>query len=121
MTSRRLGRQPARARGLPPTESRANVGKFQKGQSGNPRGKIPGTPNRATVEVRGACAALVEDPTYRARLKARLVAGDLAPAVEAMLWHYAYGKPKEHVQLEGAGLVGLILAAARVGEGPDAG
>ena len=28
----------------------------------------------------------------------RANAGELPPAIEAMLWHYAYGKPKEQVE-----------------------
>ena len=41
-----------------------------------------GTPNKATSEAREACAELVDDPTYRATLRDRLLAGQLAPAVE---------------------------------------
>ena len=37
----------------------------------------------------------MSDPTYRAKLIARAQAGTLAPPVEAMLWHYAYGKPRD--------------------------
>ncbi len=47
------------------------------------------------------CAAIVDDPTYRKKLIARAKAGELAPAIEAMLWHYAYGKPKERVEHAG--------------------
>lgn len=42
---------------------------------------------------------LVEDQTYLEALKARLLAGDVPPAVEAMLWAYAYGKPVEVVEV----------------------
>jgi hypothetical protein len=54
-------------------------------------------PNKATVEARAACAALVDDPEYQTSLRQRLVTGTLAPAVETMLWYYAKGKPKETV------------------------
>jgi len=63
-------------------------------------GRKPGSPNRVTVEVRAAAAALVDDPTYRARLLDDLRKRKLAPAVETMLWYYAKGKPKETVALE---------------------
>ena len=45
--------------------------------------------------------ALVEDPIYRLRLQTRLKSGKIAPAVETMLWFYAYGKPKETVEHSG--------------------
>lgn len=63
---------------------------------GRPKGRL----NDATLEVRIAARALVEDPEYRENLRSRLVAGELPPPVECMLWHYAYGKPKETVAVE---------------------
>ena len=62
-------------------------------------GRQKGTPNKATAEARAVCAAIVNDPTYRAKLTARAQAGTLAPPVEAMLWHYAYGKPRDSVHV----------------------
>jgi len=44
-------------------------------------------------------AAILDDPTYRTNLTARARAGTLAPAVEAMLWHCAFGKPKESLDV----------------------
>ena len=61
-------------------------------------GRLPGSLNKAIVEAREGCAELVDDPEYRRRLGERLRAGELSPAVECMLWHYAKGKPKEEVQ-----------------------
>jgi hypothetical protein len=63
-------------------------------------GSQKGTPNKVTVEVRDAAKAIVEDAEYRERFIARAHAGELAPALESMLWYYAYGKPKERVELE---------------------
>lgn len=69
---------------------------------GDPRaGRPKGAPNKVTAEVRKAAQGLVEDPVYRASLKERLQSGKLAPAMEALLWHYAYGKPKEVHELVG--------------------
>ena len=62
-------------------------------------GRPKGVPNKATIEAKGACSELVDEPEYRANLKKRLIAGKLAPAVECMLWLYAKGKPKETVEL----------------------
>jgi len=63
-------------------------------------GRKKGTFNKATTEARVACAELVDDPTYRAKLRDRLLAAQLAPAVETMLWHYAKGKPVDEVRLD---------------------
>ncbi len=54
-----------------------------------------------SAEAQAVCAAIVDDPAYRKKLIARAKAGELAPAIEAMLWHYAYGKPKEQVEHSG--------------------
>jgi hypothetical protein len=43
----------------------------------------------------------VDDPEYRQSLAKRLKAGRLSPAMECMLWHYAKGKPREHVEQTG--------------------
>jgi hypothetical protein len=58
-------------------------------------------PNKATVEVRDLARSLVEDATYRKKLQADLrKRGNVKPAVECMLWYYAYGKPKQTVEVE---------------------
>jgi hypothetical protein len=54
-----------------------------------------------TVEAKHACAELVDNPQYRARLEQRLLAGKLAPALECMLWYYAKGKPRDELQVTG--------------------
>ena len=72
-------------------------------------GRRTGTPNKITVEAKAVCAAIVDDPTYRKKLIARAKAGELAPAIEAMLWHYAYGKPKELVEHSGEVTVARVF------------
>src|SRR5215470_4640418 len=61
-------------------------------------GRQRGTPNRASVDVREAARQLIEDRTYRAALRRRLIAGT-APEMEKHLWLYAYGKPVDRVQV----------------------
>jgi hypothetical protein len=63
-------------------------------------GRRPGSLNKATIEVKQACAELVDDPAYRAKLKQRLLAGTLSPALESLLWYYAKGKPREDIGVE---------------------
>ena len=61
-------------------------------------GRQPGSLNKATVEAKAACAALVDDPAYRRSLGRRLRTGKLSPAVECLMWYYAKGKPKEELR-----------------------
>lgn len=63
-------------------------------------GRKPGVPNRATVEIKESSRRLVEDPDYVQSLRRRLVSGK-APHMETLLFHYAYGKPKDTTALEG--------------------
>ena len=74
--------------------------RFQPGASGNPQGRPPG-PNKTTVEMRGLAQRLVGSRSYRKQLRERLIAGTLPPLLERELWHYAYGKPVEHLAVSG--------------------
>lgn len=58
-------------------------------------GRTKGTPNKATVEVEARCRALIESDEYIKYFEHRLSVGQLPPALEAMTWHYAYGKPPD--------------------------
>ena len=55
--------------------------------------------HRKTKEARQFAASIVNDPIYRANLLARAQTGTLAPGIEQMLWHYAWGKPKDTVDV----------------------
>lgn len=111
------------------------VGKGGANAKGKPRGKPfragerragrkKGVPNKATVEVKEASRLLVEDPSYRVNLQSRLRDGTAAPAVEAMLWHYAYGKPVDKVEMTGpnggplTGAPQVVLYMPDNGRGP---
>ena len=74
---------------------------FQPGQSGNKAGRPKGSKNRQTLEAEAFARGIVESSAYRASLEARVEAGSLPPGVETMLWHYAYGKPKESLEVSG--------------------
>jgi hypothetical protein len=65
-------------------------------------GRRKGVPNKVTVEVRAAAEALVDDPAYRAKLSRDLRRRKVAPPIEAMLWYYAKGKPKETIEHHGS-------------------
>ena len=68
-------------------------------RGGSP-GRPKGVPNKVTVEARDLAQKLLTEPTYCEKFKARLLAGELAPALEAMVWHYAYGKPIERIEVD---------------------
>lgn len=42
---------------------------------------------------------IVRDPEYRSGLLRAARARKLPPAIETMLWHYAYGKPVEKIDI----------------------
>lgn len=66
-------------------------------------GRKKGVPNKITHEVRDLCEQLLNNPLYLASFKERLYAGELAPMLEQMVWHYWRGKPKELHEHSGPG------------------
>ena len=70
---------------------------FQKGKP-KTGGRKAGTTNKATVEIKELARSLLEDPVYQAKLTQRLRDG-AAAQIEQMLYHYAYGKPKERFEV----------------------
>jgi len=68
--------------------------RFQPGVASNPKGRPPG-PNKVTIEAREAASEIVDNPAYRAKLLDRALRGKLPPPVEALLWHYSKGVPKQ--------------------------
>jgi hypothetical protein len=64
-------------------------------------GRHKGIPNKITTEVRDLARKLLADKAYRQSLRRRLVNGTLG-ALEIVLWQYAYGKPKDTIELSHA-------------------
>jgi hypothetical protein len=76
-------------------------------------GRKSGTPNKATVEIKEFARSVLEDPLYQKCLRDRVMQGK-APQIEVLLFHYAYGKPKEHFSVErGPTLEELVLGIDR--------
>ena len=99
--------------GALPENNRESTGQWRPGHSGNPAGRPAGTPNKATAEMKARVAEFLASGLYWGRVKVRIAAG-LAAGLEIELWHYAYGKPKETVKLEGEGRppVQIVLLGA---------
>jgi hypothetical protein len=67
---------------------------------GGSLGRKKGVLNKRTIEIREFARGVLEDPEYRAQLKSRLLKGT-SPAIEQLLYYYAYGKPIDRIQLVG--------------------
>lgn len=77
-----------RRRSAPAKNSRKTGRQFEKGKSGNPKGRPKGSPNKVTKEARELCRHIVEDASYQAALLKRANAGRLHPVLEAKLWDH---------------------------------
>lgn len=73
---------------------------FKKGQSGNPAGRKPG-PNKVTKEIRALARDILEQPDALAKLRKQAREGKLHPSIHVTLMHYAYGVPKQKLEVEG--------------------
>lgn len=62
------------------------------------RGRPPGRVNDATLRVRNFCRAVCEDPLYQRDIIDRARTGRLG-SMEAVIWAYGYGRPRETVDL----------------------
>ena len=70
---------------------------FKKGEGGRPKG----SKNKTATLAGDRCRALIESEDYARYFKHRLEVGQLPPVLEALMWHYAYGKPKELHEISG--------------------
>jgi hypothetical protein len=117
-TERRQKKHPNLRRGAPvakskpeataATEQRRRAG-FQKGMSGNPAGRQPGSMNKATRDVKLFAQSILEDPLVQQRTLEDAQKGRLAPPIHSMLFHYAYGKPKDTLKVEGLERLQVII------------
>jgi len=72
-------------------------------------GRSRGTPNKITTEIRDITRGLFDD-AYWTRTKQRLESGRIAPAVEARLLAYAFGEPKQTLDVPQLGDITALLA-----------
>jgi hypothetical protein len=72
---------------------------FVKGKPRPPNaGRRKGTPNKATADIKAWTRGLLESEEYRTSARERILAGE-APHLETLCYHYAYGKPKDRVEI----------------------
>jgi hypothetical protein len=64
-------------------------------------GRKPGIKNVTTPEARAIAQYIVQHPKVQARLLQQAIDGTLRPEIEILLWHYAYGKPREQIEVTG--------------------
>lgn len=61
-------------------------------------GRQKGTPNKATTEIREWAQKFLADPKGQAMTLQQYREGKLNPTIHQLLYHYAYGKPKETIE-----------------------
>lgn len=66
-----------------------------------------GATNATRGEAQRVARGLLDSLEYQKSIKDRIKTGTLPAAVEIMLWHYAYGKPMEQIELNVQGSVDL--------------
>ena len=82
--------------------------KFQQGHK-KTGGRMKGTPNKATVEIKELAREILEDPAYQKHLRVRIIQGK-AERIEALLYHYAYGRPVENItSAQGMSMEDLLM------------
>lgn len=83
-------------------EGSPNLRPFQPGQSRPPgSGRKKGTPNRPVVAIRELFDGMVHSAEYQYRLKRDFTRRHLHPSIEALVWAYLLGKPKESLEISG--------------------
>lgn len=81
-----------------------NTTKFVKGdpRCGRPKGAL----SQTTIDIREFSRRVLREPEYVASLKERLREGK-APHMETLLHFYAWGRPKESIEVSGMSVTEL--------------
>ena len=73
---------------------------FHKGKA-KTGGRTKGTRNKATLEIKAFALSILTRPKYQAHIRRLADHGKLPPHLETLLYHYAWGKPKEVMEHTG--------------------
>ncbi len=76
-------------------------------------GRRRGTRNRHTVAAVALASELMNDVGYQYRFRRDFIRRRVHPSIEALIWHYVAGKPKESIQMTGSIGFSERLAADR--------
>lgn len=89
------------------------MARFKKGDRKPPNsGRRKGTPNCNTREIQEIARELLDEDYFEV-LRLRLLNGKCAPQVETLIHHFAFGRPKNLVEVSGAGDGKIPLSAMR--------
>ena len=70
-----------------------------KGSRPPTAGRRAGTPNKRTATVQAYAREILEHPKVQARHLREAIDGTISPALEQLLFHYAYGRPVEKIDV----------------------
>lgn len=76
-------------------------------------GRKKGTPNRQVVAARELVSQMINSAEYQYRLRRDFTRRHLHPSIEALMWAYHLGKPKESIEVSGQLDVSQKLVAER--------
>lgn len=97
--------------------SKQQIANLKPHRTGEPRtpgsGRKKGTKNHVIVAAREFCSQLVESADYQHRLRRDFTRRHVHPSMEALVWAYHLGKPRESVQVSGSLDVTTRLQAER--------
>lgn len=71
-------------------------------------------PEPENLTAESFCRNIIASPEYRQSILNRIILGGLPPAVECLMWHYAYGKAPDRVEHTGKDGAPIITEVRRI-------
>lgn len=76
------------------------LGVLPEGQQASTEDAALDVKNTEALSLKDFCRAILNSAEYRASVLSRIMLGELPAQVEVMFYHYAGGKPTEHVEVK---------------------